>query len=279
MDDDRLLARLVEALRPVPGVAAVVLGGSRGRGAAEPSSDYDIGLYYEPAAPLDIAALRRAVAPLLDDPATPLTGIDAWGPWVNGGGWLEVGGVEVDLLYRDLDRVGEAIAEARQGRFSMNYQPGHPHGFCSTIWMGEVATCRPLLDPLGRIAGLKNLTRPFPTALRAAVIGRFGWEAGFAVENAEVAARRGEGTHIAGCAYRTLCCTAQVLFALNERYLVNEKGAVAEAAGFPVTIAGLAETPAAIWRAIGAGDLEAAVQRLHRLVADLRAVTAAASTG
>ena len=63
-----MLARVVEALRPVRGLAALVLGGSRGRGTAGPAADYDIGLYYEPAAPLDVAALRSVVAPLVDDP-------------------------------------------------------------------------------------------------------------------------------------------------------------------------------------------------------------------
>src|SRR5262245_16026336 len=66
--DEPLLTRLVEALAPIRGVAAIVLGGSRGRGKAHPASDYDIGLYYEPGAPLDIAALRGALAPLVDDP-------------------------------------------------------------------------------------------------------------------------------------------------------------------------------------------------------------------
>jgi hypothetical protein len=32
-----------------------------------PYSDYDIGLYYEPDAPLDIEALRSAIKPLVDD--------------------------------------------------------------------------------------------------------------------------------------------------------------------------------------------------------------------
>lgn len=50
--------------------------------------------------------------------------------------------------------------DARQGRFSMNYQTGHPHGFCSTLWMGEVATCLPLLDPFGAIAALKSEAWP-----------------------------------------------------------------------------------------------------------------------
>lgn len=270
--NDPLLARLVEALRPVRGLAALVLGGSRGRGTAGPASDYDLGLYYEPDTPLDVEALQSAIAPLVDDPSSTVTRIGEWGPWINGGGWLTIAGVEVDLLYRDLGRVREVIAEARQGRFSMNYQVGHPHGLCSVIWMGEVATCQPLLDPFGRIAELKGETRPFPEALRDALIARFGWEVGFAIENAELAARRAEQTHVAGCAYRALCCVAQVLFALNGRYLINEKGAVAEAATYPITIEGLAKAQAELWSDIGNADLERALRRLRGLSDELRAL-------
>ncbi len=189
---DFVLSRVVEALRSVPGLSALVLGGSRGRGTAGPASDYDLGLYYEPDAPLDIEALRAAIAPLVDDPASTVTDLGGWGPWINGGGWLTLGGAEVDLLYRDLGRVRAVIADAREGRFSMNYQPGHPHGFCSVIWMGEAATCQPLLDPAGVIAGLKRQAWPYPEALRDALVARFGWEVDFAIDNAELAARRGE---------------------------------------------------------------------------------------
>lgn len=149
MPEDPMLARFVKALRSVPGLAALVLGGSRGRGAAGPTSDHDLGLYYEPEAPLDIEALRSAVAPLADDPAFTLTPLGAWGPWINGGAWLASEGAKIDLLYRDLGQVRGVISQARQGQFTMSCQPGHPHGFCSTIWMGEVATCRPPLDPAG----------------------------------------------------------------------------------------------------------------------------------
>ncbi len=198
--EDSLLARVVEALRPLEGLSALVLGGSRGRGTAGPTSDYDLGLYYEPDAPFDVEALRSAIAPLVDDPSSTVTRMGGWGPWINGGGWLSIGGVEVDLLYRDLGRVRAVIAEAREGRFSMNYQPGHPHGFCSAIWMGEVATCRPLLDPRGLIAGLKGQTWPYPEALKDALVTGFGWEVDFAIDNAELAARRAERTHIAQAA-------------------------------------------------------------------------------
>src|SRR4029077_16871396 len=47
-NDEVLIGRLVRAFGGVPGVRAIVLGGSRARGEATAQSDYDIGLYYEP---------------------------------------------------------------------------------------------------------------------------------------------------------------------------------------------------------------------------------------
>jgi Nucleotidyltransferase domain len=268
--NDQLLTRLIEALRPVQGVAAVVLGGSRGRGTAGPTSDYDIGLYYEPDMPLDVAALNAAIAPLRDNPLSKVTRVGEWGPWINGGGWITISGVKVDLLYRDLGAVRAVIADAKAGHVTMHYQPGHPHGFCSAIWMGEVATCQPLHDPYGLIGRLKGETMSYPPALRDAIIKRFGWEVVFAIENAEIAVGRAEGTHIAGCAYRALCCIAQVLFALNGRYLINEKGAVAEAATLPVTIEGLTEGATEVWATIGDKNFQGTLRCLKTLAGGLQ---------
>jgi len=47
---------------------------------------------------------------------------------------------------------------------------------------------------------------------------------------------------------------------------------VAEAASHPITIEGLAEAEAAIWRAIGDGELEGALSRLRSLSGSLRAI-------
>jgi predicted nucleotidyltransferase len=270
--DHPMLERLVEALRPVEGLAAIALGGSRGRGTAGPTSDYDIGLYYRPDRPLDVVSLRRAIAPLVDDPDPAVTKIGEWGPWIVGGGWLTVEGQEVDLLYRDLEAVGRVIDDARQGRFTMHYQVGHPHGFCSAIWMGEVATCRVLHDPYGALARLKDRTRYFSIPYRDAIIASFGWEADFAIDNARLAVRRGERNHVAGCAYRALSCLAQVLFALNGRYLINEKGALDEAASFPVTVEGLSGRAAYIWKQIGDGELEGALDGLRDLLTGMNAL-------
>ena len=145
---DPLLERVSAALATVPGVIAVALGGSRATGAAHASSDTDIGLYFSECFGLDVERLRNVVRSLVDEPAAAqVTDVGGWGPWIVGGGWLTIGAMKVDLLYRPIESVERVIGDSLEGRVSMDYQPGHPHGFCSAIWMGKVALCQPLSDP------------------------------------------------------------------------------------------------------------------------------------
>lgn len=273
MQPDPLLKRVVAAFAKVPGVTAIVLGGSRARGTAHKASDYDIGLYYRASDPLDTAKLLGAAKTLADNAAdTTVTSIGEWGPWIVGGAWLSIEGRKVDLLYRDMDAVADVIEACRSGEITMNYQPGHPHGFCSAIWAGEIALCHQLHDPQGVIAELKSRALPYPSRLREALIRRFQWEILFSIENAELGAVRLEQTHVAGCVYRALACIAQVLFARNDRYLINEKGALKEAASFPRTLPELKERVDDIWQFVGEADFETAVAILRELQQELEAL-------
>jgi predicted nucleotidyltransferase len=273
MPPDRLLKRVVPALAKVPGVAAIVLGGSRARGTAHEVSDYDIGLYYSASEPLDTVRLLEAAKALADDADnTTVTSVGEWGPWIVGGAWLSIEGRKVDLLYRNIEAVAQVIEACRSGQITMNYQAGHPHGFCSAIWAGEIALCRPLHDPRGAVARLKSLALPYLPPLREALIRRFQWEILFSIENAELAASRPEPTHVAGCVYRALACVAQVLFALNERYLINEKGALEEAENFPLMLPELTDRVADIWQFVGDGDFEDALAILREVQQELEAL-------
>lgn len=52
---------------------------------------------------------------------------------------------------------------------------------------------------------------------------------------------RKDVSYVAGCCFRAVSCLMQTLFALNETYWMNEKGAVALASRFPLTPARLSE--------------------------------------
>lgn len=217
------------------GVVAVALGGSRARGLADEHSDIDIALYYRDATrpPLDqLEALARE----LDDSHSEglVTPYGDWGPWINGGAWLQVGGRRVDWLYREIGMVRAVVEQCRGGVVTCDYQPGHPHGFHNHMYMAEVHANLPLEDPEGALRGLKALTEPYPEPMRRAIIDRYLWEAAFALETTRTAASRGDAFHVAGSVFRTVACLIQVLYAVNRRYFVNEKGAVAAIESFPM---------------------------------------------
>jgi predicted nucleotidyltransferase len=171
---DRVAARLGQ----IEGVTAVVLGGSWARGDAHPDSDLDLGIYYDPASPPSFDALRLLACDL-DDRHLPdlVTDLGEWGPWINGGGWLQIEDRRVDWLYRDLARVSHVIDECRAGRPTCDYQPGHPHGFHSHIYLAEIHACVPLFDPQATLPPLKARTTPYPPALRAILVKWYLWEA------------------------------------------------------------------------------------------------------
>jgi predicted nucleotidyltransferase len=275
-NDEALLRRLVVALSGVPGVEAIALGGSRARGTAGPTSDYDIGLYYRAHRPIDVAALGKVAAALDDRGAeASVTPIGGWGPWIDGGGWLVVAGVHVDLLYRDLDRVAAAIDEAHAGKVERFYQPGHPHAFLPTIYMGEAASARLLHDPAGTLAALQGRTKPYPAALASALRERFEWEAGFALANARKSLDRGDVSYLAGCAFRAVACLCQTLFALNGVYLLNEKGAVAAVDGFARRPPDFAARVARLFAELGAGAPAAGLDQLDALVVETESLSSA----
>lgn len=266
-----LIDLLVERLRRVDGIAAIVLGGSHASGHASPASDLDVGLYYHPTAPIDIEALSAAVTPLDDAPRPDLvTPIGWWGPWINGGGWLQIQGQAADLLYRDLARVTEVCEACINGQVDIAYQPGHPHGFVSAIYAGEIAVCHPLWDPTGVVAALKARVLPYPAALQRALIDKFAWECTFALETARKAALRGDVSYVAGCCFRAVACMMQVIFALNRTYLLNEKAAVLRAASLSICPPRLAERVAAAFAHLATpAAYEAALDALTVLVAEM----------
>jgi hypothetical protein len=198
---------LAERLAAVPGVVAVSLGGSRATGAAGPDSDWDFGLYYRGGIdPQDIVALGwsgRVFAP------------GEWGRIVNGGAWLEIDGVRVDLIYRDLDEVLHWTEEAEHGRFRIDREVGYVAGIATYVLAGELAIGRVLMGELPRPA--------FPDALRAAAPPVWANLADGALRYAEVYASRGDAVGCLANVSQAVLATAQARLAAQGEWALNEK--------------------------------------------------------
>jgi predicted nucleotidyltransferase len=267
-----IVGRVVALLVDVPGVAAVVLGGSHARGRARPDSDIDLGLYYRDTAPLEIDAIRTLAAQLNDAPDPVVSGIGEWGRWVDGGAWLTIHGQRVDLLYRSLDKVEHTLADAQAGRFELDVQQQPPYGFFGPTILGEAAIAVPLHDPAGMVAELKRSVAPMPAALIATVVQQFLWSTDFGLRAfAPKFAASGDAYGMAGCLSRFAHALVMVLFALNGRYPLNDKTSLTEISEFALAPADFSVRVQTVLGNIGNGPL--ALEKSMKDFADLFAET------
>jgi hypothetical protein len=204
---------LAERLARIPGVVAVSLGGSRATRTHRPDSDWDFGLYYRGTIdPEDVRALGfrgQVFAP------------GDWGRLVNGGAWLEIDGVAVDLLYRDLDQVLHWTAEAEQGRFEIQREVGYVAGNATYVLAGELAVNEVLAGTLPRPT--------FPDPLRRTAPPLWYRLASGALAIGEVHARRGDAIAALANLSQAVLATAQGRLAAAGEWALNEKRIIARA--------------------------------------------------
>jgi predicted nucleotidyltransferase len=271
--------RVVTRLGSVPGIHALALGGSRARGTADRHSDIDLGIYYDSRKPFQLSALDRAARDL-DDRNSPglLTPLGAWGPGVDGGGWLQIDGRHVDFLYRDLVAVRRAIEDCRAGRISAAYQLGHPMGFHSQIYAGEIRCCIALHDPRSKLRQLKRRVAIYPAALRRAMVTKHFFDASFELAIAAKPAERGDTSYVTGSLFHAAGFMTLVLYALNRQWLINEKGMLPASRGFRIRPRGFHSTIESVMAKPGRTPraLLRSISRMRSLAVALRGTAARA---
>ena len=214
-------------LSRLPGVIAIVLGGSYARRTARPDSDLDVGLYYSKDSPPDIDAMRRCAETISVPNSTPtVVGYYSWGPWVNGGAWIQTSIGKLDLLYRNIEQVRRVINEAQEGFYQHDYYQQPTFGFVSIIYLAEIKCCLPLFDPQHLLQKLKHSVEIYPAVLRQKIILNCLTIAEFTLFHAHGFAGRGDILNTIGCLTKIAFLLSQCLFALNTEYYFGDKGSL-----------------------------------------------------
>jgi hypothetical protein len=207
------VADLCTELATIAGVSAVTIGGSRATGSADEASDWDVGVYYRGAP--DFAVLARRGE--LHRPGS-------WGRIMNGGAWLRIDGLKVDVLLRDLDVAVYWSERARAGRYEVDALLGYLAGIPTYSLMAELALNRV-------VAGALPPVTAFPAVLAEA--GRVRWRqhAELSLLHARMRAQRGDVIGTLGQAAKAVLEVAHARLCERREWVLNEKHMV-ERAGF-----------------------------------------------
>lgn len=225
-DKRKLLEKIVDDLKIIDGVEAIVLGGSYAIGLATEASDLDIGIYYSEKNPFEIERIKMIAEKYSDSGKPTVTGFYEWGEWVNGGAWINTAEGEVDLLYKNIDQIARTLKNAKKGIWKNDYEQQPPYGFSSVVYLAETHSCIPLYDPQGVVRKLKDSIQQYPRKLKQSVIQKSLWSAEFTIWQAEKFAGKADLYNTAGCLTRAMNNIVSALFALNEIYPLGDKRAI-----------------------------------------------------
>ena len=222
-----ILKAFAGELSRIPGVVAVVLGGSFARRTARPDSDIDVGFYYSENAPPEIEAVRRCAEQISASHIPPtVSKYYGWGPWVNGGAWIQTQSGKLDLLYRNIEQVQRLLDESQQGIYHHDYYQQPTFGFVSVIYLAEIKCCVPLFDPQNLLQRFKQNIESYPPALQDKLVEDCLTCAEFTLIHAHSFADRGDLLNTLGCLTKIGFVLSQTLFALNAEYYFGDKGSL-----------------------------------------------------
>jgi hypothetical protein len=225
-EKEQTVNNIVTDLRQTENVLAVVLGGSYAIGSATENSDLDLGIYYSEERPFnidDIKLIAKKYAVTVD---TTVTGFYEWGPWVNGGAWIETASGKLDFIYRNIQHVSRTIEKAKNGEWENHFDQQPPYGFTSIIYLGETNCCIPLYDPQHIVAQMKDDVKTYPAKLKVSVVQLSLWSTEFTIWHAEYFYKKKDIYNLVGCLSRGVKHIVNALFAINELYPLGDKRAM-----------------------------------------------------
>jgi len=221
-DKQLLLNNIVNDLKNIENITAIVVGGSYAEKMESPNSDIDLGIYYQESNPFDINQIKHIANKYAIETPT-VTEFYQWGIYVNGGAWITTAQTQIDLIYRNIGQVEQVIEKARKGEWENNYDQQPPYGFSSIIYLAETHVCIPLYDPTCIIANLKSLVENYPPMLKESVIKQSLWAAEFSMWHAEIFARKQDAYNSSGCLSRAVKNIVTALYGINELYPMGDK--------------------------------------------------------
>lgn len=152
-----MIEKLFEELSALPQIEAIALGGSRAGDEFDEKSDYDVYLYCT--APVAVEARRK----ILEKYCSYMEIGNHF--WEYEDNCVLSNGIDIDILYRNLDAFTETVAAVAERYQSSN-------GYTTCMWHNLV-TCKIICDKNGRLEAAKQrFSIPYPAQLKENIIDR-----------------------------------------------------------------------------------------------------------
>lgn len=152
-----MIESLFSELSALPQVEAIALGGSRAGTHFDEKSDYDVYLYCTDSVPEEVRReILRKYCSYME------IGNHFWEYEDN---CILISGIDIDILYRDLDSFTADVAGVVEQCHGRN-------GYTTCMWH-NLRTCKVIYDRNGRLAAAKaRFDIPYPKALKMDIIDR-----------------------------------------------------------------------------------------------------------
>lgn len=152
-----MIEKLFNELAALPQIEAVALGGSRAGEVYDEKSDYDVYLYCTDTVDEEV---RRGI---LEKYCSYMEIGNSF--WELEDNCVLNNGIDIDILYRDLDSFAEGVASVVEGHQAYN-------GYTTCMWH-NLNTCKIIYDKDGRLQDVKNrFFVPYPKQLKENIIDK-----------------------------------------------------------------------------------------------------------
>lgn len=214
-NEENKMNELIRALARIDRVLALGLGGSRGLGIANNSSDYDIVLFRAGGPAISPADIRNAIE------STATGGkLEVTANLVR----FEIDGRTHEFFQKDVNAIQKEIVAAREGKFTWYLKQLFPHGDLSTSVISHIVYLKALSDEQKVIARLQSLATPMPSQLRASLIKYFLTQTEITTIHALKVKKSEDYQYLNALCSAFIFFANILIFAANGRYPVTEKG-------------------------------------------------------
>jgi hypothetical protein len=260
--EDQKLKEIVDDLARNPRVRGIRLGGSRGLGFADKSSDYDLDLYYSQEAPIDNDVILQNLS-LKIDRSKPTRS----GRRMN----CEMNGLPIEFFYSDTRIVERALAEVAGATFSLRADRWFPQGKISIEPLSYLMNGRLLYDRDGRLTEIRASASAMPKLFQKTLFD-FGFVgAETALENMCKAKRLPEHlSHLMAHIFLFVWYSEICLFALNGIYPFSSKQTSTFLSKLPLTPPNHLNIVSEIYASGATGTPEAALQKMLSFLSEVK---------